>query len=130
MGNFGSVRPLGRTQEVRERRGAAGGSIGTLLAAERKFVFAAVAGKFKASEVLSRISITLLAAVAVVKGVESVLRGVFRTSLARAARGALGRGFVEKGVGAVDGRTCLARRAVRATLAAFRAFCIDKRPQG
>lgn len=69
---------------------------------------------------LSRVSIPLEAAVAVVKEVESILRGVLGTALARAARSAQGRGLIEEGKRAFDRCTSVTLSAARAFLAALR----------
>ena len=68
--------------------------------------------------VLGRVSIPFLAAIAVVKEVESIIRVVLAAALTRAARGALSGRLVEIGEGAIDRSTSVTNRAIRAFLTA------------
>lgn len=126
VSNLGRVSPLGCAQVVHElrsrRRGLDRASRSAISAlGEGEHILAAgLVHLLQAGSVLSRVSIPLLAAIAVVKEVESILRGVLGTALARAARSAQGRGLIEEGKRAFNRCTSVTLSAARTFLAALR----------
>lgn len=84
-------------------------------------------GELQAGSVLGRISIPFLAAIAVVKEVESILRVMLAATFSRAAGGALGRCRVEECKSTFNWGTSVTDRAVRAFLTAFRTSYTSKK---